>query len=44
MAPKCAKNARRVKVAVNELSVAVKVVVNAAIGANVAKPKHLSRN
>ena len=44
MAPKCAKNARRVRVAVNEASVAVKVVVNAAIGAIVAQPKHLSLN
>jgi hypothetical protein len=44
MAPKCAQNARRVRVAVNEASVAVKVVVNAAIGASVAKPMHLPLN
>lgn len=41
MAPNCAKNARRVKVAVNAVSVAVKVAVNAA---SVAKPMHLPLN
>ncbi len=44
MAQKCAKNVRRVKVAVIEASVAVKVVVNAATGASVAKPMHLPLN
>lgn len=41
MAPRCAKNVRRVRVAVNAVSVAVKVAVNAANGASVAKPMHL---
>ena len=43
-APKFAKNAHRVKVAENEVSVAVKVVVNAAIVASVVKPtrQHLN--
>lgn len=44
-AQKFAKNVHRVKVAANEVSVAVKVVVNAAIGvASVAKPtrQHLN--
>jgi hypothetical protein len=42
--PKCAKNAHRVKVVANGVSVAVKVVVNAAIGASVVKPtrQHLN--
>jgi hypothetical protein len=43
--PKCAKNAHHVKVVANEVSVAVKVVVNAAIvGASVVKPtrQHLN--
>ena len=44
MAPKCVKNARRVKVAGNAVSVAVKVAVNAASGASVAKPMHLPLN
>jgi hypothetical protein len=41
MAPKCAKNVRHVRDAVNGVSVAVKAVVSAAIGASVAKPMHL---
>lgn len=44
MAPKCVKNARRVKVAGNAVSVAVKVAVNAVSGASVAKPMHLLLN
>jgi hypothetical protein len=42
--PKFAKNAHRVKVVANEVSVAVKVVVNEAIGASVVKPtrQHLN--
>jgi hypothetical protein len=44
MAPKCAKNVRRVRDAVNGVSVAVKAVVNAAIGASVAKPMRLRLN
>jgi hypothetical protein len=43
--PKFAKNVHRVKVAANEVSVAVKVVVNAAIGvASVAQPTRLHLN
>jgi hypothetical protein len=41
MAPKCVKSARRVRVAVNEANVAVKVVVNAATEASAVKPMHL---
>jgi hypothetical protein len=44
MAPKCVKNARRVKVAGNAVSVAVKAAVNGASGASVAKPMHLPLN
>ena len=44
MAPKCAKSVRHAKVAVNAVSVAVKAVVNAAIGASVAKPMRLRLN
>jgi hypothetical protein len=44
MAPKCVKNVRRVRVAVNAASVAVKVVVNAATAASVAQPMHLPLN
>lgn len=44
MAPKCVKNARRVKVAGNAVSVAVKVAVNVASGASVAKPMDLPLN
>jgi hypothetical protein len=42
--PKFAKNVHRVKVVANEVSVVVKVVVNAAIGASVVKPmrQHLN--
>jgi hypothetical protein len=41
MAPKCAKNARRVRDAANVARGAVKVAGNAARGASVAKPMHL---
>ena len=44
MALKCAKNVRRVRVAVNAVSGAVKVAVNAVSGASVAKPMHLPLN
>jgi hypothetical protein len=44
MAPKCAKNVRHVRDAVNGVSVAVKAVVSAAIGASVAKPMRLRLN
>lgn len=44
MAPKCARNVHRVKVAANEVSVAVKDVVSVVIGANVAKPMRLALN
>lgn len=44
MAPKCAKNVRRVRVGVNAVSVAVKVAVNAASAASVVKPMHLPLN
>ena len=44
MAPKCAKNVHRERVAGNAVSVAVKAVVNAASGASVAQPTHLPLN
>ena len=44
MALKCGKNVRRVRVAVNAASVAVKVAVNVANGASVAQPMHLPLN
>ena len=44
MAPKCARNVRRAKVAATEVSVAVKDVVNAVIGGNVAKPMRLAQS
>lgn len=44
MAPKYAKNARPERVAANEVSAEVKVVVNARIGASVAHPMRLAMN